>query len=267
LTELFLSPDDEQEYYYSDSRRIGLHEVISDPLSAVAALTAASALAGTVTSINTNNPPDSPIIGITGFGTFGDMMAGIQIQANFSDNTSAVCTWAATGLGAGGCLSGGNFSIGESGDTFSGVWTLTNLRTVESLTSIFIDALVGGTVFDRTNPPPGTPGSAGGKDVVSTNGVSEGLPWSSAATALALYQNRIAIIGDTNSPYGDLYGRLDLIFSGEAVSGGGIAPGGVATFVADTDSVIQGAANTPEPATLTLLGAGFAGLAFLRRKK
>src|SRR4051794_8709547 len=65
---------------------------------------------------------------LAGFDTSGDMMAGMVVSVTFADATTDTATWASTGSGAGGAT-GTNFTIAESGNTFSSDFTLTNNAT------------------------------------------------------------------------------------------------------------------------------------------
>ena len=224
-------------------------------LSAFLALSTSIASAGLITAGAPDNSTTTSIVGITGFSTFGDQMAGMQISVTFEGGDTASCTWAITGLGAGGCSGTGvlsdlnGFNLNLTGDSFNSNWNFT--ATGRLATSLTINAILGNTVFDiiATDPPNSTPGSAEG---VSLNGNTPGTP-----TGSGIYSNLIAV--GLNAAVGDLYGALAITFSSGVAS---------ATFIADTDTVgLPGnGGDIPEPSTYVLIGAGAALLAWKRRR-
>jgi hypothetical protein len=192
---------------------------------------------------------------ITGYSTFGDMMVGMSVSALFDDQTSQTVPWAALGPDAGG-VSGTDWSLTESGDTFSSNWTLTN-TSGKSITDVHLDGGPGKTIFDRTfGNVFGTPGSASGLDFQVTGG---GDPFDITAT----YVNLVAV--DGNPPVGDIFKDLDILFTNT----GGFSSDHSLTFMADTDNAttaIVPVVPAPEPSTFFLLGAGLAGVGLLRRR-
>lgn len=221
----------------------------------LALFTSSVASAGLITAGAPDNTTTTSVIGITGFSTFGDQMGGMQISVTFDGGDTATCTWAATGVGAGGCSGTGvasdnnTFNLNLTGDTFSSNWNFT--ATGRLATSLTIDAILGNTVFDiiATDPANSTPGSAEG---VPVNGSIPGAP-----TGNGIYSNLIAV--GANTAVGDLYGALTITFSGGVAS---------ATFLADTDTVgLPGnGGDIPEPSTYVLIAAGSALIAWKRRR-
>jgi hypothetical protein len=221
---------------------------------------ASTSSAITTVVVNENPGTTQSIVGITGFSTTGDQMAGMVVTAFFDNGESASGIWAADGPGSG-SASGSTpselgFLLTQSGDTFTQGWTLTNTSPSEiGITRLLIDGIPGGTVFDRTfGGVEGTPSSALGADF-STGYTLPGIDF----TVTALYQDRVAVNGF--GPVGDLFRYLDIDLG---------MPGGLFnfddpfTFVADTDSVGLGP-QVAEPGSLLLLGAGLVGI-WLRRR-
>ncbi|MBY0375810.1 MAG: PEP-CTERM sorting domain-containing protein [Bryobacteraceae bacterium] len=221
----------------------------------LALFTSSLASAALITAGAPDNSTTTSIVGITGFSTLGDQMGGMQISVTFDGGDIATCTWAATGVGAGGCSGTGAssdnnaFNLNLTGDTFSSNWNFT--ATGRLATSLTINAILGNTVFDiiATDPANSTPGSAEG---LALNGTTPGTP-----TGSGIYSNVIAV--GANSAVGDLYGALTITFSGGVAS---------ATFLADTDTVgLPGnGGDVPEPSTYALIAVGAALIAWKRRR-
>jgi len=198
----------------------------------------------------TTNNTDS----LTGFGTTGDLMAGMDVTAHFADGSSESTTWTSLGFPAGNAV-GADWSIFESGDTFGSHWILSN-DTGKTMSRVVIDAGPGDTVFDTDSSIFGTPGSARGWtfEVVSDH---------SALDIMATYVDEVALTGDT--PVGDLYRFLDIDFHAT-----GLASGGDLRWISDTDNIAFAGDLTPipEPSTLLVLSlGGLLGTAVRRRRQ
>jgi hypothetical protein len=161
---------------------------------------------------------------LTGYQTYGDMMAGMQLTAKYTDGSVQTATWATTGYHAGSAFAAGYLFV-EQGDTFSSPWTLTNQSTTVGLVSLAIDAGPGNTVFDtqRLGDVTGTPGSERGWNFT----VQGTTPFDIVAT----YRDAVALTG--HSWYGDLFRRLDVQFT----NNGGMTAGSALQFVVDTDNI------------------------------
>jgi hypothetical protein len=205
--------------------------------------------------INADNSTVNTTTGLTGFATTGADMVGMSVTAFFSNGTSQAVTWGATSVTSGGAL-GTNWSLSEIGDTFGGTWTLSN-NTGLAITRLLINGGPGLTAFDRTNPSPGTPGSASGEDINVTSGLG-------TDNITATYRGILAI--PPAAPVGDLYTVLDLQWT----SGSSFGSGRTLQFEQDSDNAVTAVVSTaavPEPATLTLFAVGGLGLAGWRRWK
>ncbi len=192
----------------------------------------------------------SAIPGLTGFATTGAMMSGTQITANFvggsSGSFSQTLTWATTGTTSGG-VAGTGWGLSLTGDSFTNAWLFTIGATTGQLVSMVIDAILSLTVLDTTEPNPGTPDSASGKDFVFSS--------ADDYTATGTYTNRVSIF--PNAAVGDLYQTLTVVFDG--------GPSGNWAFFQDTDN--DSRFGVPEPASLALVGLALAGLAIARRRR
>jgi len=222
-------------------------------LSKIAAVAAVSAVglcasSAEAASITVSQDPGTTFTttGFTGFSTFGDDMVGMLVTAFFSDGSSQTVAWAANGAGAGHAV-GTGWSLSESGDTFNSndPWTLINLRGAGiGMTGLLLDGAPGRTIFDRTNPNQGTPGSASGLDFTSSN--------IDSLDITATYRDLLAI--SPSAPVGDVFLRLDLRFT----NAGGLGNDHTLSFSADTDNALTAVTPSavPEPASLALLGSG-----------
>jgi hypothetical protein len=227
-----------------------------------AALIAGAPLYASTVNISTGGSPAN-VPALTGFQTDGNEMVGMAVTAAFTTFTETLA-WAATGANSGG-VSGTGWSISVVGDTFNAnAWSV-QFDGGLLLTSLAFDGPSGLTVFDRTEPNQGTPGSAQGRDY------SDNLPTSIIANVT--YSNAVGVGGAT--PVGDLWNNLLIDYS--ASLGGGV--GGAATFSSsctdcpppmisfefsqDTDTV----AVVPIPAAAWLFGSALVGMSGLARRK
>lgn len=229
-------------------------------LLVAAGLVATAPLAGAAYTVFFNPGTLHETEGITGFGTTGDMMAGMEVTAYFAGN-SEMAIWEALTPPEGEAVGSSilNWKLNVFGDTYGASWKLYN-NTGLNLVGLHIDAIPGNTMFDRTTTTEGgtltngTPGSAFGRTFEPVGGTDEGLD------IVATYYDEIALEGF--SPVGDLYKRLEIQFTNT----NGLAPGDSLHFVADTDNVAHGG-EIPEPSTALLLAAGLIGGGILYRRK
>lgn len=209
------------------------------------ALGVGTTLAGTITTIGTGGSPTN-VLKIDEFAVFGDMMAGMEVSVKMMDGSSDSCVWAALGVGSGGC-NGTKFQVSQSGDTYTGLWRLSRIGSV-NIAMIAFNGLKGGVVFDRTfGGLVGTPGSALGGDAIGGTTGDNGE---------ATYLNPVAV--KPMAPVGDVFARMVINFD----FGRGIR---AAYWRADTDLATPD--PVPEPAAWTMLLGGVLALGVSRARR
>ena len=200
------------------------------------------------------------ITGVTGFITSGSDMNGMQVTVNFQGGATNTAIFGATGSGSGAAEAGdagGYWFLTQSGLTGDGPWRFTN-NTSSVITSLFINAILGNTVFDIIPSPIGTPNSSGGLPFTFISG--------ERPTSFQ-YDNIVNVSG--SAPVGDLFGDLTLSWAN------GFAPGKTLSFLADTDNAIavtdptNNAKPVPVPGFVVgiVLAAGFFSSKEINKRK
>ena len=181
--------------------------------------------------VNYDNSSTYNTTALTGYATNGAMMDGMAVTANFIGGGSETLYWADTGAASGG-VSGTGWGLSESGDTFGGFWSLSSSV---GISSIFIDAGVGNTVFDIDWVGYGTDGSASGWTFQTDD------PFDITAT----YSGEVSVGGA--AAVGDLWRYLNLDFT-QGFSGG-------MRFIADTDNLLPRASSSTRTPTSWCMNA------------
>jgi len=183
----------------------------------------------------------------------GADMVDMEVTATFADGSTETATWVAIsmdaavpdGEGFSGGATGTGWSLQQRGFSLSnfcdvptcpsltvlGEWTLVN-NSGKSMSSLLINAIAGGVLFDLglpTTNDPGTPGSNTGRDW-TPDPTSGPIPSASYGNSFSLW---------------DLWGDLTLTWEPNAL----FAVGSELRFLADTDKI-----SVPAPLLLLLLG-------------
>lgn len=191
------------------------------------------------------------ITALSSFNTTGAEMGGMSIMLNFAGGGSETVAWAATGVDSG-AATGTGWTITQSGTTFTNQSWTANFGSL-IVESMMFDGRPGLTVFDATQPSPGSEGSSLGKNFLT----SFAGPVDDVITAT--YSRNVMIAA--NPALSDIYNILDVDFSD--IAGGGAT--GTFTFTQDTDNDIR--AVVPIPAALPLFLAALGGLGLVARRR
>lgn len=190
----------------------------------------------------------------------GADMVDMEVTVTFTDSSTETLTWQVIEQdasvdyleGFAGGVYGTGWSLTQRGDTISenppgadlplGAWTFTYENLGLGITSLFIDALAGGFVFD-TAFGDGT-----------ANGSGAGRPFQPG--------NNFGFVSSyyTDNVEQELFGGLMLLGSGGSLA----TESGSWQFVADTDQIAR--ASVTAPATLGATALAFGLIGFTRRK-
>lgn len=197
--------------------------------------------------------------GLSSIDTNGATMSGLKVTAGFADGSSETLTWGSTGSNSGGVsgmgwsLSLGGSSSNNSTSSFNNLWQFEN-STRPKLEKLTLDGRGTTTVFDRSEPNPGTTNSQQGRDffpvVIDGNGDFAELSSDSTAT----YSNPIALLNA--DPLEDLWLLLNIDIENGV--------DGDFQFALDTETSVN---VIPLPGALIFIGSGLVFLGFWGRTK
>ena len=240
------------------------------------------------------------IPGIDPFTVTANGMDGMLVDVTFGDGlTLNNLSWADIGGPNSGQSGVGDFTnntwsltnnkASSGDDTSMNPWILTSISSTTGISSITIDAISAGIVFDiiQNNPNNDTLGSKGGwwdgndMTVTDPSGTTTGTASSGSgfltldsdhyfidinATSGVAYSwsfsDKITVDGQSTVSPEDVWGKFTLNFGDPFITKvSGNNPNTPLVFSLDTDAVV------PEPATLFLFGLGLIGMCGVIRKK
>jgi hypothetical protein len=204
------------------------------------------------------------IIGVTGYQTYGNEMAGMTVTADFADGSSDTEIWKATSS-TGGAVVGQGWQLAENGDTYTSNWIMTITDRTLQISSLTLtgfvasDVVTDGTAFDRTQPDPGTANSSNGHDLSVSSATGA---WNAIDVA---YRDPLRSLSSGQSVQYDEYRQIELTF-GSLANGTTFVPtpfvfGNSLSFVQDTDTV-----GMPEPSSFILAAMGLLCIAAIRSR-
>lgn len=221
-------------------------------LAALALTAAVAAPTGAATISYFEGGVATSIPGLTGFATTGAMMDGMEVTACFTVLGCQTRSWADLAAPNSGGVSGSGWALSLTGDSFTAQWLFDfTSDNPGQLISLLLDGRSGLTIFDRTEPNQGTPGSAQGRD------------WTTTLNGGTLID--VTYLDPTNLDgalaVGDLFQQVFVDF-------GQTGPRTDFSFQQDTDNDSRFTdGKVPEPSTLLLLGIGLLGIAGLRYRR
>jgi len=169
---------------------------------------------------------------LSGSGTTGGMMGGMEMTLWFTDGTSETLLWQKISNSAGAAY-GNGWEITQSLDTGAHPFRFLNYSGL-GITRLLIDAAPGNTVFD-TEWEFDTPGSGSGGDFYIQPYYLQGLD------VVATYRDEVALVDQ--EPMGDIFRFLDVQFTNP----GGFPDGKLIYFYADTDNIEYAGDIDPVP--------------------
>ncbi|HMO65831.1 MAG TPA: hypothetical protein PKE47_11540, partial [Verrucomicrobiota bacterium] len=216
-----------------------------------AAVLAASSVPAATVNHSDNDGTILSIDALTGFFTRFSDMNGTLVTVTYEDNTTAIASFMDTGPDAGEAYNPDNFLVFGSGDTFDQNWTLENLSNL-SIERIEFNGLPGNTLWDRTDPNPGTAGSAQGRDFEFVSSTDPDIANGNIDIDV-LYENAVKL-DSAAEPIRDLYSLYAITFLNDS-GPGFLPPRTILVYRQDADN----AGIIPETSTV-LSGLALAGL-------
>ncbi len=231
-------------------------------VAALCILTSVNAAAGPINF--THSTSEGEIYNIeqlSAYTTGGDDMNGVLVTVNYLDGTSDTAEFDAGSIGDNyGAASGNGWSLSfNGGSTFSSNWLFDFASGASAVTSLIIDGIAGGVLFDylysfdvsTPDSARGGPGSNNGPSNVSSSQNLNSMSFE--------YSDQVAL---NDVIYGDLFATLRINFDSALTAGNDVQ------FRTDTDNLIGNFTKVndiPEPSTTLLFALSLIAVGLRKR--
>ena len=231
-------------------------------VAAFCMLTSVNAAAGPISFTHSTSEGETyNIEQLSAYTTGGDDMNGVLVTVNYLNGTSETAAYDVGSIGDNyGAATGNGWSLSfNGGSTFSSNWLFDFSNNNSAVTSLVIDGIAGGVLFDylysfdvsTPDSARGGPGNSNGPSNVSSSQNLNSMSFE--------YSDQVAL---NDMVYGDLFATLRISFDSTLTAGND------AVFRTDTDNLIGSFTKVndiPEPSTTLLFALSLIAVGLRKR--